>query len=347
MQYIYCGLRHKIGQSYLMNKRKLRIALITGGDNAEREISLKSADTIYKNLDLNLYKVDMLDFSNGLFKHMESGKHLHWSDFATDESNASIFDLVLLILHGIPAENGQLQAFFEMVGLNYLGTDHFSSALSFDKQSCKKFLEAFDVPMAKSILLHKNKGDDYSIDQMHKSDLFVKPNKNGSSYGVSKVLAGENPESAIEKAFIYDDEVIVEEFLEGREFSNGVFLSKDGPKVLPVTEIIPHGSFFDYAAKYKNESAEITPAEISDELSKKCQAQSLKIFEALQCKGFARFDYILVDNEFYFLEANTIPGMSAESLVPQQLQAAGISIAEMLDAIIEETLLRKGIKLTA
>ena len=313
---------------------KINIAVITGGDNAERPISLKSADTIMKHLDKEKYNAWKIDFTKGDFLDMESGERLDKNDFTLKSDKGSIrFDLVFFILHGIPAENGQLQAYFDFINIPFTGCDHFTSALTFDKQACKDLLKTYDVPMARSIMIRK--GDAYaSLQELQDLTLFVKPNKNGSSWGVSKVNADDDHKSAIEKAFEYDDEVIVEEYLKGREFSNGVFQSNSGLHVLPITEIIPFGDFFDYDAKYKNESSEVTPADLSPSLTKKAQEQSLRLFKILNCKGFVRFDYILVDEEFYFLEVNTIPGMSEQSLVPQQLKANGMSIGFMLDEII-------------
>ena len=319
---------------------KLKVAVITGGDNAEREISLKSAKTIMNHLDTNKYAAWKIDFTNSQFVDMGSGNLLDMNDFSLKSEAEKInFDLVFFILHGIPAENGQLQGYFDILKIPYCGCDHFTSALSFDKQACKDYLRHFDIPMAKSVMITKStdlsKG---ALDDLNKLTLFVKPNKNGSSWGISKVNADADYSDAIAKAFEYDDEVIVEEYLKGREFSNGVYLSSKGMHVLPITEIIPFGDFFDYKAKYKNESSEVTPADLDGTLTKKAQVQSLKLFKALDCKGFVRFDYILQGDTFFFLEANTIPGMSEQSLVPQQLAADDKSIGFMLDEIIEETL---------
>ena len=322
---------------------KLKVAVITGGDNAEREISLKSAETIIKHLDPDKYLSWKIDFTNSKFIEMSTGTAIDMNDFSLVSENEKItFDLVFFILHGIPAENGQLQGYFDFLNIPYCGCDHFTSALTFDKQACKDYLRHFNIPMAKSVMITKqtdlSKG---ALNELKDLTLFVKPNKNGSSWGVSKVNADADYSDAIAKAFKYDDEVIVEEYLQGREFSNGVYLSPEGMHVLPITEIIPFGDFFDYKAKYKNESSEVTPADLDATLTKKAQLQSLKLFKALYCKGFVRFDYILQGDTFYFLEANTIPGMSEQSLVPQQLAADEKSIGLMLDEIIKETQIRK------
>ena len=325
----------------MQHNNKLKIAVITGGDNAEREISLKSATTIINHLDKEKYESYLLNYSWGKLVNETCGFKVDLNTFRMELMEGNLrFDLVILYLHGTPAEDGKLQAYLELMDVPYVGCDHFTSALTFDKQACKRYLHGQGIPMAKSVLLHKANPEMEKLSALTGSSLFVKPNKNGSSYGVSMVSADEDYTAAIQKAFEYDEEVIVEEYLKGREFSNGVYCGTDGIKVMPVTEIIPHKDFFDYEAKYKNESDEVTPADLSEELTLKCQAQSRKLYESLQCKGMVRFDYILVGEEFYFLEVNTIPGFSEQSLFPQQIIAEGLTISGVLDEIIKETLMR-------
>ncbi len=325
----------------MQQSKKVKIGVITGGDNAEQEISLKSANTIMKHLDREKYDPYLLNFHYGKITDAVTGFAVDLNTFQMDMMDAKLrFDLVILFLHGTPAEDGKIQAYLELMDMPYVGCDFFTSALTFDKQSCKKYLQGLGVPMAKSILLHKANPDFKSVASLSGTNLFVKPNKNGSSYGVSMVKADEDYTAAVQKAFEFDEEVIVEEYLKGREFSNGVYLGMEGIKVMPITEIIPHKDFFDYEAKYKNESDEVTPADLSAELTAKCQAQSKKLYQELQCKGMARFDYILVGEDFYFLEVNTIPGFSEQSLFPQQIRSEGLTIKGVLDDIIEETLSR-------
>jgi len=321
----------------LFKMKKLNIAVITGGIVAERGISLKSAKMVYKHLNRRKYKPYLIDFDGKNFIEQSSKKKLNKNDFTFIKDKQKIkIDLAFLMLHGSPAEDGRLQGFLDVMGVPYTGCDHFVSSLTFDKQSCKIFLKDFDIPMADSKLVLK--GEKLNINAIAKMGfpLFVKPNKNGSSYGVTKVENKKGIQPAVEKAFQFDNEVIIEAFLKGREFSNGVFRKGDKIVVLPITEIISKNDFFDYKAKYENESEEVTPAKLSKKDTTSCQARSKKLYQILGCKGLVRFDYIKMSNTFYFLEANTIPGFSEQSIFPQQAIAAGMTIKELLDAVVEE-----------
>ncbi|MDG1434464.1 MAG: D-alanine--D-alanine ligase [Saprospiraceae bacterium] len=317
--------------------RKINIAIITGGIVAERGVSLKSAKTIYDNLNRNKYTPYLVDFDGNKFIEISSKRKLSKVDFSfTKDGNKVKIDLAFLMLHGSPAEDGKLQGYLEIIGIPYTGCDVFVSSLTFDKQSCKTFLKSYNIPMADSQLLRK--GEKVNVRRIEKMGFpqFVKPNKNGSSYGITKVNQKSEIKSAVEKAMQFDDEVIVEGFLKGREFSNGVFRKGDKIIVLPITEIISKNDFFDYKAKYENESQEVTPADLSKKDTLACQALSKKIYLALSSKGMMRMDYIRMGKTFYFLEANSIPGFSEQSLFPQQILGAGLSIEEVLDAVVVE-----------
>ncbi len=317
--------------------KKLSIAIVTGGNVAERDISLKSAFTIYQHLDPDKYQKFIIELNGKRFSEQQSGQAVDLNGFSLQLNGQTIsFDLIFLMLHGHPAEDGCLQGYFETLGIAYTGCDPLVSALTFNKQLCKDFLKAHHIPMAPSVLLHRKQSIDWATLEAMRLPLFIKPNKNGSSYGVSKVTEAAALRDGIALAFDYDDEVIVEEFVDGREFSNGVFRHAGQATALPVTEIIPENEFFDYKAKYENESQEVTPAQISDEMKAQCQALSLRLYQLLGCKGMVRFDYIFSRGTFYFLEANTIPGMSEQSIVPQQTLAHGWSIGQLLDAIVDE-----------
>ncbi|MEL6863312.1 MAG: D-alanine--D-alanine ligase family protein [Bacteroidota bacterium] len=319
--------------------KKLNVAIITGGNVAERGISLKSAQTVHKHLPKDRYRSFVLDLEGRDFTELASGEKIDKNDFSLQLGGEIIhFDLAFLMLHGHPAEDGCLQGYLDIIGIPYTGCDHFVSSLTFNKQACKDFLHRHNIPMASSMLLHKGDPIDWVGLNTLGLPLFVKPNKNGSSYGISKVTESTAIAAAIDLAFQYDDEIIVEAFIKGQEFSNGV-LRKDGDIiVMPITEIVSKNDFFDYKAKYLSESEEITPARLSDDMRRRCQAQSKKLYQALGCMGMTRFDYILKDETFYFLEANTIPGMSEASIFPQQAIAHGWTISEMLEAIVEEAL---------
>jgi D-alanine-D-alanine ligase len=324
----------------------LKIAILTGGNVAERSVSLKSAETVRKHLDDQKYEKYVIELNGTQFTDQATGAVVNLNDFSLPTPEGVIkFDLVYQMLHGHPAEDGCLQGYFEVLGIPYTGCDVMSSAITFNKQACKDFLRSRNVPMAPSVVLRKGETINWGILENMGVPVFVKPNKNGSSYGASKVNEPQQLAGAIEHAFVYDDEVVVEGFLKGTEFSNGV-LRRDGEVVvLPITEIVPHNEFFDFKAKYENQSQEITPARLSDGQTAEVQAQTKLIYEVLGCRGICRFDYILVGDTFFFLEANTIPGMSEQSIVPQQARAHGWSITELLDAAVNEALERKALKM--
>jgi len=282
-----------------------------------------------------------LELNKGKFTLQGTDNQIDLNDFSLNINQTQLtFDLVYLMLHGHPAEDGHLQGYFKLIGMPYTGCNLFSSALTFGKQATKDVLIKYQIPMASSYLLTKNIS--WEKDELLKLGLplFVKPNKNGSSYGVSKVKKAEELSKAINLAFEYDDEVVVEAFLSGTEFSNGVFRKGNEIIVLPITEIISENEFFDYKAKYENQSQEITPARLSEDLTAKCKAQTKLIYEVLGCSGVVRVDSILVGEYFYFLEVNTIPGMSDTSIIPQQTKAYGLTVSELLDCVIEEGLKR-------
>jgi D-alanine-D-alanine ligase len=318
--------------------KKINIAILTGGDVAEREISLKSATTVFQHLDEEKYNKRIVEWTGGKFIDQITGLSIDFNDFKVP--GLEKVDVVYLMLHGHPAEDGEIQGYFGMLGIPCTGCDILASSLTFNKQATKDYLKGFGVPMAASKLIFKgdpvimNDFDHFSL------PLFVKPNKNGSSYGVTKVKKREEILSAIEFAFNYDREVMVEEFMEGREFSNGVFRLDHEIKVLPITEIKTTREFFDYQAKYENQSEEITPAALSEQETLVCKELTSKIYQWLGCKGLCRVDYILSKGSFKLLEINTIPGMSPNSIIPQQIRAEGLELSRCLEACVKEALTR-------
>jgi D-alanine-D-alanine ligase len=316
--------------------KKINIAILTGGDVAEREISLKSANTVFQHLDEEKYQKRLVEWTGSRFIDQLTGQTINLNNFKVP--GLDTVDVVYLILHGHPAEDGEIQGYFRMLGIPYTGCGVLASSLTFNKQATKDYLKGFGVPMAESKLIFK--GEPLKIEDFNhfSMPLFVKPNKNGSSYGVTKVKSQEEILSAIEFAFQYDEEVMVEEFMEGREFSNGVFRQGNQVKVLPITEIKTNREFFDYQAKYENQSQEITPAELSDQETFACKELTGKIYQWLGCKGMCRVDYILSKGKFKLLEINTIPGMSQNSIIPQQIRAQGLNLEDCLNACVEEAL---------
>ncbi|WP_236978345.1 D-alanine--D-alanine ligase family protein [Membranihabitans maritimus] len=317
-------------------KSPQNIAVIAGGNSAEREVSLNSAKLVLEHLDKERYNVRLLEMNGNRFYHAESGNYIDLNDFSLRvEDKKEFFDFAFIIIHGTPAEDGKLQGYFDWMGIPYSTADVLCSSLTFNKNYCKIFLENFDIPMARSIVVQKgNFPSDRQLNELDNT-LFIKPNNNGSSVAVTKVTRRDDIKAALDKVFEIDSEAIVESYLEGVEFSASILkLGKEYIR-FPITEIRPTNEFFDYEAKYLGASEEITPARISEREEKDCLDLSEKIYRILGCEGICRFDFIQSNGVFYFLEVNTIPGMSEVSMVPQQAIAKGWSISELLDKIIE------------
>ena len=315
------------------------IAILTGGDSEERVISLKSGKVVYDHLPKDRYRCFLIDIQKADWKDLGSGAQVDKNDFSLTLNGEKIhFDCAFAALHGAPLEDGKMQGYLEMLGIPYTCCNGYVSALTMNKHNTKMQMAQYGdrIPMAKSVLLHREEKIDKEQFTKLGLPLFVKPNTHGSSFGVTKVKTTEALIPAIEEAFRFDKEVVVESFLPGREFSNGALRVGGEVVVLPVTEIIPDDEFFTYAAKYEGRSKEVTPAELSPALSEQCQNNSRFLYNALQCKGVVRFDYILVGETFHFLEANTIPGISPASIVPQQAVAHGWALGEFFALLIEE-----------
>jgi len=324
---------------------KKNIAVLAGGNSSEFFISLKSAESIANEIDkekFNVYTVQIKGSEWTLINNLNCGLIIHKNDFSfTDRGQKEKFELIVSAIHGTPGEDGLLQAYFDMIGMPYIGSGVLASSLTFSKFYCNTFLNNFNiVNIAKSALIRKGTttNEDEIIEELG-LPCFVKPNAGGSSFGITKVKKKEDLQKAIEEAFKESNEVIIEEFIKGDEIQCGIFKTKENEFKLPLVEIIPKNEFFDYQAKYDpNFSEEIIPARISDELTEKCQNITSELYDALNCKGIVRMDYILKDNEFWFLEANTIPGMTEESLVPQMIRKAGMTIKEVMTLLIDDVL---------
>ena len=318
---------------------KQNIALIYGGYSSEWEVSVKSGKNVAKYIDSKKYNVYEILLSRKSWAVQIEGRaiEIDKSDFSfiLDEEKIK-FDKAFIMIHGTPGENGLLQAYFEMIELRHTGCSARAATLSFDKFACKTYLKGAGINLAKDIFLRK--GDEYSekdiIDKIG-LPLFVKPNQGGSSFGVTKVKTEAALGEAIDTAFKEDDSVLIEEFIEGREMTNGIY--SDGKKLisLPVTEIVSKNEYFDYEAKYLGESEEICPAKISDAVTKQIQEATKKIYHRFGCRGLVRMDYIIKGDQVFFLEINPIPGMTDASLVPVQVKVAGIDMMEFITMIIE------------
>lgn len=314
------------------------IAVVTGGNAAERSISLKSADVVCAYLDKAKFRPFKVVLNDDEWIIEQEGAKVgvvDKNDFsATVQGNKITFEKVFVALHGTPAEDGKLQGYFELLNIPYNCCGVLQAALTFDKNRCKEYLKNYGVKTAKSKIFKVSEAADFNLD--FSFPVFVKPNKNGSSYGASKVDEQKDLKAAIENAFQYDDEVIVEAFLKGTEVSCGVLKIKGKITALPLTEIRTQNAFFDFQAKYEGASQEITPAEVPTEISTAIQKTTEKIYAALGMKGMCRIDYIIVGNEHYMLEVNSVPGLSVESIVPKQAAAFGLSLTDLFSLSLEE-----------
>ncbi|MCH1547020.1 MAG: D-alanine--D-alanine ligase [Flavobacteriaceae bacterium] len=321
---------------------KKNIAIIMGGYTSEYEISFASGNTVYDLLDkqkYNCYKIHILK-DRWVYVNDFNEVEINRKFFTIQLKNKSIkFDCVFNAIHGAPGENGEIQEYFKKLNIPITGSDSFQSKITYDKIECLNFLKKHNIKTAKSCVI--SKGDKIDVKKIcNKIGLpcFVKASKSGSSYGVSKVYKEEDFLTALEIAFKEDSNVLIEEYLDGTEISVGVISFKNEIICLPITEIVSDNDFFDYEAKYKGQSKEITPARISDEMMKNAITESKKIYSILNLKGFSRSEFIFKTNTPYLLEINTVPGLTKQSILPQQLKLAGIKLEELFDNVINEAL---------
>ena len=323
---------------------KKTIALVTGGFSGEAVISYKSAVTIDSNLDRNKFNVYKIDVNPaGWFYENTNGEKIEIdkNDFSLIVNGSKVtFDAVFIGMHGTPGEDGKLQGYFDTLKIPYTSCDAATSAITFNKRYTVAVAAFSGIPVAKSILLIKNNfGSPDEILQNLKFPVFVKPNNGGSSIGMSKV---NNPSdelgAAIEKAFKEDDQVLVEEFIKGREFTIGVFKTKGNIIALPITEVISKKDFFDYEAKYEGASTEVTPAQVDEPIAEQIRNTAKRIYALFNCRGVVRIDFIYNEDagKPYMLEINTIPGQSEASIVPQQVKAMEWSLKEFYTRLVEE-----------
>jgi D-alanine-D-alanine ligase len=320
------------------------IAFVTGGYSGEAEISYKSAITIENNLDKerwNFYKIDIRQ-EGWFYEHGSENLEVDRNDFTlTIDDEKVSFDAVLIGIHGTPGEDGKLQGYFDMLRIPYTSCDAATSALTFNKRYTVAVASFAGISVAKSVhLFGWNAIDTAAITAKLKLPVFVKPNNGGSSIGMSKVSDVSNLQAAIEKAFKEDNQVLVEEFIEGREFTIGVYRANGEVIALPMTEILSKNEFFDFEAKYHGASEEVTPAIASIEISELIKSEASKIYSIFNCKGIVRIDFIYNKKEgkAYMLEINTVPGQSEASIVPQQVKAKGGTLTDFYTALIEECL---------
>ena len=319
----------------------INLGVIMGGYSQEREISLKSGAQVMRHIDSNRFKVYAIDISlEDWYCEVDSKKiTIDRADFSVLHDGEKIqFDLVFNAIHGTPGEDGVLQAYFDLLGIKYTGSNSYTSAISFNKRDLLSITSDLDIPRAKYLSL--NKGQSLSPAEIKKVGFpcFVKANRSGSSFGVYKVKSEQELQQAILDVFEINDELIIEEHLEGIEITVGVIPGENGPQVLPMTLIKTNHEFFDYNAKYLGESEEITPAPIDQSIEKQLAEYALKIYKDLGFKGATRSEFIIRDGVAYLLEVNTTPGLTEQSILPQQARCAGISEASLFDRLINDAL---------
>jgi D-alanine-D-alanine ligase len=327
----------------------IRIALVAGGYSGEYGISLQSADVITQYLDDKKYDTYLILITrDGWFWRSPEGREVavDKNDFSLAIGRKKIFfDAVFIAIHGSPGEDGKLQGYFDMLAIPYTGCGAITAALTFNKNFCNQVVKSFGiVQVADSVHIFKGRSFDCEkVLERTGIPCFVKPSEGGSSIGMSRVNRSEDLEEAITKAFREDDQILVEQFICGREFTCGVYRRLDEPVALPVTEIISSNEFFDYEAKYSpGKSREITPAVADPVMVDKITSVSRELYTRLGCRGIVRIDYIVRDDDgaLFFLEANTMPGQTQNSLVPQQVRAAGLTLENFYDSLIQECLTR-------
>lgn len=319
------------------------IAIIAGGNSSEYEVSMKSGKNIYDEVDENRYN-KYLVILKGRDWHVEIGEKKYpvdRNDFSfTRDGEKILFDFAYITIHGVPGENGLLQGYLDMMGVPYGCCNVLASALTFDKHTCNTYLKSYGVNVADSVMLIR--GMAYDVNEIINEvglPCFVKPNAEGSSFGVTKVKEAAQLEDALKKAFALCREVLIETFIDGTELTCGVVKAGDMDIAMPIAEVIPKNEFFDFEAKYDpTKSDEIIPARISPELTNRIKTLSSMIYDILRCEGIIRVDYIVRDDEIFMLEVNTTPGMTSNSFVPKMVRAMGGTLREVLTKIIDNKL---------
>ncbi len=323
--------------------KRLKIALLAGGDSPERAIALQSAAKIEQALDHDKYDITLIDLHHRDW-HYTAPDGREWqvdkNDFSlTVEGVRKAFDYALIIIHGTPGEDGRLQGYLDMMGIPYSSCSMLSSVITFDKITTKRTL-AGHVNLAREVFLRRGEAcDPEKVVRELGMPLFVKPNANGSSFGVTKVHTAEELPAAIAAAFAQGDEILIEECIAGQEIGCGVMIAGGREYLFPETEIVPKNDFFDYEAKYTaGRSEEITPARIAPEIRAELNRMTLDAYRICRCSGVVRVDFIVTpEGKPYFIELNSIPGMSPGSIVPKQARVMGLSLGALYDLIIADT----------
>ena len=330
------------------------IAVIYGSDSSEWEVSCRSGKFTASQIDGTRYDVYEIFArfgswtvvamrpKGGVRVEFDEAPQVDKTDFSAVIGGVRVkFDYAYIMQHGIPGENGQMQGYLEMLRVPFSSCSAFVSAITFDKFSCKNYLKDVDfVKVARDIFIRKGECLD-GLAGMAVARLglpmFVKPTDGGSSFGVTKVKTAEDFDRAVAFAFEDSSMVLAEEAIVGREITCAVYFDGKSEVALPVIEIVTDHEFFDYDAKYNGFSEEICPAPLDADTTAMVQEASRKIYARIGCSGVVRMDYILASDGLYFLEMNTIPGMTAASLVPKMVRSAGLEMTDFLNTIIDNT----------
>ena len=326
-----------------MENLKRTIAIVCGGDSSEHDVSLRSAQGLYSFFDKERYNVYIVDIK-GQDWHVELAggitARIDRNDFSfVEDGKAKLFDYAYITIHGTPGENGILQGYFDLIGLPYSTSGVLVEAMTFDKFVLNQYLRGYGISVADSLLIrqgYEQLVSDDVIEQRIGMPCFVKPAADGSSFGVSKVKNKDQLAPAIRKAMLESSEIMVEQYLEGTEISIGVYKTHDKSVVLPATEVVTSNEFFDYDAKYNGQVQEITPARLSEDVTRRVREITSHIYDILHCNGIIRIDYIISkEGKISMLEVNTTPGMTPTSFIPQQVRAAGLEMKNVLTDIVE------------
>ena len=326
-----------------MKQLKRNIAIVCGGDSSEHDVSLRSAQGLYSFFDKERYNVYIVDIK-GQDWHVELPggitARIDRNDFSfVEDGKAKWFDYAYITIHGTPGENGILQGYFDLIGIPYSTSGVLVEAMTFDKFVLNQYLRGYGVAVADSLLIrqgYEQLVSDDEIEQRIGMPCFVKPAADGSSFGVSKVKNKDQLAPAIRKAMLESDEIMVEQFLDGTEISIGVYKTREKSVVLPATEVVTANEFFDYDAKYNGQVQEITPARLSEDVTRRVREITSHIYDILHCNGIIRIDYIISkEGKIFMLEVNTTPGMTPTSFIPQQVRAAGMEMKDVLTDIVE------------
>lgn len=321
----------------------MNIAIFTGGDSSEYVISMKSADQVMQWLEKAGHSCYLVEVKGSQWTVHDGSLKVPLDKNKlgfTSKKGPVKFDFAWNTIHGTPGEDGKLQGCFDMMGIPYNCSNHLSSALTFNKYTCKSFLKQHGVLTPEASLVRKYMETDLeAVAEKVGLPCFVKPNSGGSSFGIAKVVKFEELQSALEEAFREDREAIVERYIKGTEVTCGLMKTREGFTIFPVTEIVTQNEFFDYEAKYtQGKAEEITPARIAEELLSKCQEIAEHVYNLTDSSGIIRVDFIIKGNQIYFLELNSIPGMSRESIIPKQVASMGLKMEEVLQKVIDSAL---------